>query len=414
MNKENNVCIMIMGDYPYLKGETFYEDEAPYTSKYFDSVLVFSLNADEGAVQTRKTPENFKCFPISRISGKRKYAFYLMRGFFGHSKYRHSDSSLKHRLADDYLLGKSETEFKIIKGIIDKEHFDEDTQFLIYSYWFFDHALIAVRIKEYLAKQGYKVNAISRAHGYDLYPERNKLNYLPYRELLLDRLDRVFPCSQNGVDYLSSKYPALRDKIELARLGTPDFGFNSSFNDSHTIATCCFFSSLKRMPFFAEAFCLLCKEDLKAKWICIGDGPDLSLVKKIISDYGFENRVVFTGALEKKDVIEIYKNTDIALFCNVSENEGVPVSIMEAQSFGIPVIATDVGGTGEILDKHFGELVPLKITKYDMANRIASYLKADEKKMWERRRLARKSWELKSNGFKLYKDFYSELLLMIE
>ena len=40
----------------------------------------------------------------------------------------------------------------------------------------------------------------------------------------------------------------------------------------------------------------------------------------------------------------------VDLFLTVSANEGIPVSIMEAQSFGIPVIATDVGGISEIVN----------------------------------------------------------------
>lgn len=408
------VCILIAGDYPYLNGESFYEDEAPYTSKFFDEVLVFSLNAGKKSIQTRNTPGNFRSFPIAEVSGRRKYVFYLLKGLLCHSAFSHSDFSLKHRFADDYLAGKSKVEFEKVKRILERVTFGNDTRFVVYSYWFFDHALLAVRIKEYLVNSGYSVVAVSRAHGYDLYPERNKLKYLPYRELLLDRLDKVFPCSQNGVDFLCSAYPAFKSKVKLGRLGTSDFGLKEIDVSSHTIATCCFLSPLKRMTFFAEVFCLLCRKDSKAKWICIGDGPDLSMVKKIIAEHNLNSRVLFTGALKKAEVVDIYKREDIALFCNVSEYEGVPVSIMEAQSFGIPVIATDVGGTGEILDKHSGELVPLRITKYDMANKIASCFNADEKKMLERQKKARKSWELKSNGSELYKDFYNCIFSMME
>ena len=45
------------------------------------------------------------------------------------------------------------------------------------------------------------------------------------------------------------------------------------------------------------------------------------------------------------------------MFINLSSSEGIPVSIMEAQSFGIPVIATNVGGSGEIVVSETGVLV---------------------------------------------------------
>ncbi|MFR4320263.1 MAG: glycosyltransferase [Blautia massiliensis (ex Durand et al. 2017)] len=47
---------------------------------------------------------------------------------------------------------------------------------------------------------------------------------------------------------------------------------------------------------------------------------------------------------------------------NVSSSEGIPVSIMEATSFGIPGIATDAGGTKEIIrDKENGVLLSYRM-----------------------------------------------------
>lgn len=409
------ICVIITSDYPYHNGETFFEDEAPYISSSFDEVMVLSLNADSSTEQTRAMPCNFTCFPISsRTKGLKKYLKYLTKGFFCSSGIRHSDFSIKHRLFDDYLLGKSRVEFNRFKKKLELDTIGKETCFLIYSYWFFDHALLAVRIKEFLIASGYCAIAISRAHGYDLYPERNKMKYLPFREYLLDSLDMVFPCSQNGVDYLTSNYPKYSNKVQLARLGTPDYGFiNNSITDSHTIVTCCFLGSVKRMTFFAKSFCLLCEEDPKAKWICIGDGPDLSIVKKIIAEHGFMERVLFTGALKKKEVIDIYKRNEIALFCNVSESEGVPVSIMEAQSFGIPVLATDVGGTSEIVVPGVGEVFPLSTSEEEFIRIILKWFSFDLKRLEEIRRRVRLNWEKTSSATIQYREMCTYLKRII-
>ena len=50
---------------------------------------------------------------------------------------------------------------------------------------------------------------------------------------------------------------------------------------------------------------------------------------------------------------------DFDLFVNMSLSEGIPVSIMEAISFGIPIIATNVGGNAEIVNDETGVLIPL-------------------------------------------------------
>lgn len=52
-----------------------------------------------------------------------------------------------------------------------------------------------------------------------------------------------------------------------------------------------------------------------------------------------------------------YSEHPVDVFINLSTNEGVPVSIMEAISFDIPIVATDVGGTSEIVTDETGILV---------------------------------------------------------
>ena len=61
--------------------------------------------------------------------------------------------------------------------------------------------------------------------------------------------------------------------------------------------------------------------------------------------------VNFIGAVSNKEVYDIYASTPFHIFVNVSRSEGIPVSIMEAMSFSIPIIATAVGGTAELVDE---------------------------------------------------------------
>jgi glycosyltransferase involved in cell wall biosynthesis len=64
------------------------------------------------------------------------------------------------------------------------------------------------------------------------------------------------------------------------------------------------------------------------------------------------------GWVDNRDLIEFYRNNPVDIFVNFSTNEGVPVSIMEANSFGIPAVATDVDGTGEVcISGHSGLLI---------------------------------------------------------
>ena len=55
-------------------------------------------------------------------------------------------------------------------------------------------------------------------------------------------------------------------------------------------------------------------------------------------------------------------------------SEGIPVSIMEAQSFGTPVIATDTGGVKELVAPGTGFLLPVDFKPEDLAERIGLFL----------------------------------------
>jgi colanic acid/amylovoran biosynthesis glycosyltransferase len=72
--------------------------------------------------------------------------------------------------------------------------------------------------------------------------------------------------------------------------------------------------------------------------------------------------------------MEYYRNNPVDLFINTSSSEGLPVSIMEASSFGIPTIATNVGGTGEIVrDGETGFLLNADVSPKELADKIEQF-----------------------------------------
>ena len=79
------------------------------------------------------------------------------------------------------------------------------------------------------------------------------------------------------------------------------------------------------------------------------------------------------GDLQEKDVFRTYLAGSINLFVSVSETEGLPVSIMEAISFGIPVMATDVGGCREIANAHTGVLISKDFDVKSVAEEITRF-----------------------------------------
>jgi glycosyltransferase involved in cell wall biosynthesis len=78
-------------------------------------------------------------------------------------------------------------------------------------------------------------------------------------------------------------------------------------------------------------------------WI-VGDGPLDSSLRKLSDELGLNECVTFFG--EQHDVSSFMLAAD--LFVSSSVTEGLPVSLLEAMSVGLPAVVTDVGGMGEI------------------------------------------------------------------
>ena len=87
----------------------------------------------------------------------------------------------------------------------------------------------------------------------------------------------------------------------------------------------------------------------------IGDGPELQRLRRLVAEQGLDGRVEFTGAIN--DVESWYREFD--LFVMSSVQEGLPLALLEAMSYAIPCVATDVGAISTALKNGLeGTIVP--------------------------------------------------------
>ena len=146
-------------------------------------------------------------------------------------------------------------------------------------------------------------------------------------------------------------------------------------------------------------------------WHHFGDGRDFDNLKRMIDKKGVTGNldIVLHGRRPNKEVIDHYIDNNVDFFINLSTYEGIPVSIMEAQSFGVPVIATNVGGVSEIVNDENGILLPENPEPREIAVQILNLLDNPEKYI-EKREKSRQNWALKFSAEVNYKSFANELV----
>lgn len=402
MNKRS--LILFTNHYPFLYGETFLENEIVYLSRAYNKIYIFAIDVKKTMKPTRYIPDNVIAIPLGGLNKRLKYAVYTFIGIIRNSStFKIHEKSIKKLLASFYIRGHAEFIANKVymmkkKLMINFEHS------IIYSYWFSYQAVASVILKDRLLKEGVNTTVYSRAHGYDIYWERVKGGYHPFQDILLKELNLCIPCSQFGKKYLLDKYPWAADKIHISRLGTLDHGLNP-YKNGKTIVTCSNLEPLKRMSLLAKAFVKIAKKNPDLKWICIGDGIEKEEIQSIITDADVIKQVELLGRLDNNEVIKQYKTREIKYFVNISTTEGVPVSIMEAQSFGIPVIATDAGGTHELVNSDNGKLIPVEIDANYLAEVLEQMLTISKDEYSYKRIASRKNWEINSFADKQYSDF---------
>ena len=96
--------------------------------------------------------------------------------------------------------------------------------------------------------------------------------------------------------------------------------------------------------------------DLEWEWRIAGDGTQIEVLRTLARELGIGERVIFLGWLAHGDLSRCYHQANIFLF--PSRHEGMPNAVLEAMSSGLPVVATRIAGSEElVLDAETGLLV---------------------------------------------------------
>ena len=407
--------LLITASYPYGKGEEFLETEILYLARSFDVVIVpLSRSVDNAqhrplpaGVMVR--PEIIQALPV----GWRNTWLWLLRHPLKVVRIVKILLRECERLRCRPTLLSTTLRFVIFGmrfGALLAESFRGQRLAIVYSYWLTVSALAGAVLRE----KGIAKIAISRAHRGDLYHEYAPQGYLVGQAPTIAHLDKVFCISEHGFNYLKAHHPEHCYKIELSRLGVrPAPVRNAIPTDGRLhIVSCAYLSPVKRIELLIKAL-MLCS--VPVTWTHLGggalEGEMRSMAEKLPGNIQWR----ITGALPNQEILQFYQENPVDLFINVSESEGLPVSIMEALSYGIPVAATDVGGNKELVfSGKNGFLLPSNLTPEILTQTLVNFYQLSASQKQVMRQEAWNAWRSNVNAETQYTNFVQRLILLTE
>ncbi|HAH78691.1 MAG TPA: glycosyl transferase family 1 [Ruminococcaceae bacterium] len=413
----SNCLVMLTKRYPYGIGEEFIENELPVVAREFDRVILIATSVSGPAVPTRAVPGNVEPHAVDAGRIRRSVPFAALgpalappKEAYGPAERAAVAHSPLRRLFFAYFAAKGRAVAKAAAAVLAGAGFSRGDRVVFYSYWLYDTAAAAVGLRE--ACRAGQTRAVSRAHRYDLYPSKNPLGYLPMRPYLLKNLDAVFPCSTDGARLLRQTCPEYAGKVRTAYLGTRDFGAGpQNRGGAFHIVSCCHIAPVKRVDLLARSLARLAGDGLALKWTHFGAGDGLEELKQYAAqNLGFM-KCRFAGEVKNRELMDFYARTPVDCFVNTSSSEGLPVSIMEACSFGIPVLATDVGGTSEIVrEGKNGFLLKPDFAPGELAQRIRELIRMPQSEKQALRGASRQIWQDNFCSETNYRKFARALL----
>ena len=175
-----------------------------------------------------------------------------------------------------------------------------------------------------------------------------------------------------------------RNKCYVLHMGADISNFTNEREkrdrDNFVVATPANLIEKKGHKYLIEAIGILKQKGYNIKYYLFGDGPLRKDLEKTVNELNLENIIIFKGAIPHNQLLELYANNEVdcvilpSVVTDDGEREGIPVSLMEAMAYKIPVISTNTGGIPELLDNDAGIIVEQK-NPYELAEAIETLIK---------------------------------------
>jgi glycosyltransferase involved in cell wall biosynthesis len=372
--EQERIIFVLTKNYPFADKETYLDNEIPILADKFDKV--FLIPVDEYNYHKEKINPVVKRYTqveilslntltptkgIQRFLRNTRVLASLIREVF---QGRDGQNHLKNfRKSMTYGIVCYDHAYRLA-GVLKQT---KNRSPILYNYWFHRGTVTSVFAKLYFNSS---IKTVSRAHSSDLYHrdwntiiKLENEPFMPFEWLKIKYSDFIFPISQHGYNHFQRVFGLNSQKQSVSRLGVLDHGKQGPMNEPHVfrIVTCSGITGNKRPAFLLEVLKRL--RDKQIEWVHIGNDSG-EIADKLKADLVKENladRVSFLGSMKNEAIFNFYATNQVNCFVNLSKAEGIPVSVMEALSFGIPAIVTNTVGNPEAVDESCGVIIDVEL-----------------------------------------------------
>lgn len=203
----------------------------------------------------------------------------------------------------------------------------------------------------------------------NVWDDIEKLNDLAVGKQVLKEADKIIVVSNATRNYVLSlgadaeKIEVLHNGVDLNRF-RPLTGMRGEMRkklgiseDASVVLTVRRLVYKNGIDTLIESAKIAIKKNPRLVFIVIGKGPDFAEVREKVVQLGMQSNFRLMGFISDEDLPFYYNAADFFVLPSKS-GEGLPLVALEAMSCGVPVIATNVGGTSEVMNEDYGKLVP--------------------------------------------------------
>jgi colanic acid/amylovoran biosynthesis glycosyltransferase len=198
----------------------------------------------------------------------------------------------------------------------------------------------------------------------------------------------IIAISKYSRDFLLGLLPEeeLKDRFHIVHCGVSPDDFlpptHKATNQRPLIFSLAQLVERKGLPVLIESCKILAERGCDFQCLIAGDGPQQSLLERLITEYQIQDKVQLIGIVFQEQLVDYLNKADMfVLPCLTARNgdrDGIPVVLMEAMAMEIPTISTCVSGIPELIEDGQSGLLVREKDAVDLADAMQRLLEDDE------------------------------------